>query len=41
MSDANAFLAARDFLAEYRTRYAEAYAGFRWPRLERFNWALD
>ena len=41
MSDARAFLAARDFLAEHREQYAEAYAGFRWPQLERFNWALD
>ena len=32
---------ARDFLLAHRTDYAAAYAGFRWPRLERFNFALD
>ena len=41
MSEANRFLAARDFLLSMRGRYADAYAGFRWPALERFNWALD
>ncbi|HEY0776776.1 MAG TPA: AMP-binding protein [Gemmatirosa sp.] len=39
--DARAFRAARDFLLAHRTRYADAYAGFRWPALHRFNWALD
>ena len=37
----DAFIAARDFLLQHRTRYQEAYAGFRWPELDRFNWALD
>jgi acetyl-CoA synthetase len=32
---------ARDFLIANRTDYAAAYAGFRWPALENFNWALD
>jgi acetyl-CoA synthetase len=41
MSDIDRFLAARDFLLARRERYADAYAGFAWPRLERFNWALD
>jgi len=41
MSDADSFLAARDFLLARRERYAEAYDGFRWPTLDRFNWALD
>ena len=41
MSDALEFRAARDFLLAHRERYDEAYAGFRWPRLARFNWALD
>ena len=41
MRDADRFLAARDFLFATRGRYAEAYARFRWPALERFNWALD
>jgi acetyl-CoA synthetase len=40
-ADAAAFLAARDFLLAHRTDYAAAYAGFAWPKLERFNWALD
>ena len=35
------FRAARDFLLTHREDYATAYAGFQWPRLERFNWALD
>ena len=41
MRDADRFLAARDFLLAMRGRYTEAYARFRWPALERFNWALD
>jgi acetyl-CoA synthetase len=40
-SDAAAFLAARDFLLAHRTDYDTAYRGFEWPRLGRFNWALD
>jgi acetyl-CoA synthetase len=36
-----AFKAARDFLLRHRTDYAAAYRDFRWPELERFNWALD
>ncbi|MFH9584890.1 AMP-binding protein [Streptomyces luteogriseus] len=35
------FREARDFLLEHRDDYAAAYAGFRWPRPEYFNWALD
>ncbi|MEU6547586.1 AMP-binding protein [Streptomyces sp. NPDC046859] len=35
------FRGARDFLLEHREDYATAYEGFRWPRPERFNWALD
>jgi acetyl-CoA synthetase len=35
------FLQARDFLFRHRQDYATAYAGFRWPALARFNWALD
>jgi acetyl-CoA synthetase len=41
VSDARAFLATRDFLVAHREQYATAYDAFRWPRLERFNWALD
>jgi acetyl-CoA synthetase len=40
-SDVQSFIAARDFLIAYRTDYATAYRGFRWPKLSRFNWALD
>jgi acetyl-CoA synthetase len=35
------FLQARDFLLAHRSDYDRAYAGFRWPRLSEFNWALD
>ncbi|AGS72628.1 AMP-binding protein [Streptomyces collinus] len=35
------FRSARDFLLEHREDYARAYEGFRWPRPEHFNWALD
>jgi acetyl-CoA synthetase len=35
------FRSARDFLLAHRDDYATAYAGFQWPRLDRFNWALD
>ena len=35
------FLQARDFLLAHRSDYDRAYAGFRWPRLTEFNWALD
>jgi acetyl-CoA synthetase len=36
-----AFRAARDFLLAHRDDYATAYSGFQWPKLDRFNWALD
>ncbi|MFH8758937.1 AMP-binding protein [Streptomyces atroolivaceus] len=35
------FRAARDFLIEHREDYTTAYEGFRWPRPDYFNWALD
>ncbi len=38
---ASAFLEARDFLFAHRSDYATAYRDFRWPVLDRFNWALD
>ncbi len=43
MTSGNAapFLAARDFLIRHRENYATAYRDFRWPELDRFNWALD
>src|SRR5215469_14721901 len=37
----SAFRAARDFLLAHRNDYATAYAGFKWPELSEFNWALD
>ena len=36
-----AFLKARDFLLAHRDDYETAYREFRWPVLDRFNWALD
>jgi acetyl-CoA synthetase len=42
--DANAnaaFTSARDFLLRHREDYALAYRDFAWPKLDRFNWALD
>jgi acetyl-CoA synthetase len=35
------FRAARDLLIEHRTDYAAAWAAFRWPRPEQFNFAID
>ena len=40
-SDAAPFIAARDFLLRHRDDYDTAYREFKWPRLDRFNWALD
>ncbi|KLL11301.1 AMP-dependent synthetase [Protofrankia coriariae] len=36
-----AFRAARDFLLAHREDYDSAYAGFHWPELTEFNWALE
>lgn len=41
MSFRNEFERARDFLILHRADYRYAYGQFQWPRLERFNWALD
>jgi acetyl-CoA synthetase len=41
VESARAFRAARDFLLEHREDYDAARAGFRWPVLDEFNWALD
>ncbi len=41
MTELDRFLAARDLLLANRTDYDTAFAQFDWPRLERFNWALD
>ncbi|MEV1045555.1 AMP-binding protein [Streptomyces sp. NPDC049916] len=40
-SATDTFRAARDFMLAHREDYETAYAGFRWPRTDRFNWALD
>jgi acetyl-CoA synthetase len=39
--DAAPFIAARDWLLAHRLDQPAAAAGFRWPALTRFNWALD
>jgi acetyl-CoA synthetase len=36
-----AFWAAREFLLQRREDYETVYRGFRWPQLNKFNWALD
>jgi acetyl-CoA synthetase len=36
-----AFWAAREFLLLHREDYETAYRDFRWPQLDKFNWALD
>lgn len=41
LTSAQAFRHARDFLLTERTDYQAAYAGFTWPQLGQFNWALD
>jgi acetyl-CoA synthetase len=40
-NNAAPFVAARDFLLRHREDYATAYRDFEWPKLDRFNWALD
>jgi acetyl-CoA synthetase len=35
------FLAAREHLLSHRTNWQDAVNGFKWPKLERFNWARD
>jgi acetyl-CoA synthetase len=40
-SPADPFWVARDLLLRHRTDLAAARAAFRWPVLDRFNWALD
>jgi acetyl-CoA synthetase len=40
-TDVAAFNAARDFLFAHADDYEAAYAGFRWPALAEFNWAID
>ena len=41
MSGIDRFKAARDFLLANRLDYDVAYEGFAWPKLDKFNWALD
>ena len=41
MNPTQAFSHAREFLLRRRTDYDAAMAEFRWPRLPRFNWAID
>ncbi len=36
-----AYKAAQNFLQEHLTDPARAAEQFRWPELDRFNWALD
>ncbi len=40
-SPTHSFREARDFLLAQRGRHDAAVAGFRWPQLQHFNWALD
>jgi acetyl-CoA synthetase len=39
--DGHAFDDARALLQKHRDDYQKAYAQFRWPKLDKFNWALD
>ena len=41
MGPTDTFLRARDLLLAERDDYGAAFAKFRWPELDRFNWALD
>ena len=41
MEPVDALRSARDFLIATRADYDAARAGFRWPRFDRFNFALD
>ena len=41
MASVDAFVRARDVLLARRENYAAACKEFEWPRLDRFNWALD
>ena len=41
MDATESFLAARNLLLDSADDYERAYREFSWPRLERFNWALD
>jgi acetyl-CoA synthetase len=38
---ADAFVSARDFLLRHGEDYETTFRDFEWPKLDRFNWALD
>ena len=40
-TEAQGFLEARNLLRDLREDYDMACRLFRWPHLDRFNWALD
>ena len=39
--NAEPFIAARDLLLRLHTDYDAAVKEFHWPKMDRFNWALD
>jgi len=41
MNSSPSFIEARDLLLRHRDDYETAYREFVWPKLDRFNWALD
>ncbi len=41
MNPTDAFRRSRDFLVSHRDDWEAAWRGFAWPKLDRFNWALD
>src|SRR3954453_7306907 len=41
MTSSSEFVSARDYLLAHRSDYGAALRHFCWPRMDRFNWALD
>src|SRR4051812_38980930 len=41
MTSSSDFVSARDYLLAHRSEYGTALRHFCWPRMDRFNWALD
>ena len=41
LNGAAPFISARDFLLRHRKNYEASFRDFAWPKLDRFNWALD
>jgi acetyl-CoA synthetase len=41
LNGAALFISARDFLLRHRENYEVSFRDFAWPKLDRFNWALD